>query len=778
MSKSYSSPGKSILPKTLIYLALAILSSACNMMKNVPEDKYLLNRYYLKIDNKEIPRKDLEDIIKQKPNKRIFGLFRLNLGLYDLSSIKSKNWLNRSLRKLGEEPVIYDEILKDNTIQQMSMYLKNRSYYNSSVRDTILFRKRKAIISYIIKTGISYKLQKIDYKIDDKEISKILLADSLNCILKRGSAFEVDMLQNERTRIEELLKNKGYYSFSKEYIFFEADSALNKHSINLVLGIKYYQIKNQDGTISNVPHSVYKLGNIKVVLGKNQVGDSTYLSALHSFDTLYVNNLLFIYPGKVIVRPAILFNNIYLTTGQTYCQRDVDETYKSLSSLKIFKFINIVFTKDTIHVTDSIKTIDCCIQLATVDFQSYQTSAELTNTEGFFGVGGSIIYQHKNLLKGAEIFDLKLKGATEAIKKTQSSYIRFTNTLDLGAEAKIQFPKYLLPFLSEQFMRKFNPKTTLSIAYNYLRRPEYAHNLANISFGYSWKGNRFTTYQINPVDVNYVKLVSATEMFKDSISKTYLKYSFLDHFVAKSSFSFTFNNQIPKKKTPFYYFRFNAETAGNSLNLLSKTFHARQDTDNAYQLFNIKFAQFIKGDIDFRYYQPTYSTDKIVYRIFIGVAFPYGNSKTVPFEEQYYSGGANSIRAWQVRNLGPGTYIDPVKSTYPDKTADIKLEANLEYRFKLFWLLEGALFIDAGNIWSINKNDNRTGALFSFNKFIDQIAIGPGFGTRFDFTYFIFRLDLGFKLRDPTQPYGQRWAFGEKISINYFNPTIGIGYPF
>lgn len=231
------------------------------------------------------------------------------------------------------------------------------------------------------------------------------------------------------------------------------------------------------------------------------------------------------------------------------------------------------------------------------------------------------------------------------------------------------------------------------------------------------------------------------------------------------------------------FFRFNFEMAGNTLRLLSNALHAIKDTDNAYRLFNIEFSQYIKGDVDFRYYQPINVTDRMVYRIFVGVAYPYGNSKEIPIEKQYFSGGANSIRAWQAYNLGPGSYKDTTQEGgYPDKTSDIKLEGNMEYRFKLFWILEGALFLDVGNIWSINKNDTRKGAVFTFDHFLSQVAVGTGFGMRFDFSFFIFRLDLGLQLRDPTL-INHPWSFNKSSSdtrtfTDLLYPSIGIGYPF
>lgn len=756
----------------LLFIMFLFLFSACNTVKYVPEDKYLLDRNYLRIEGKNVNKKDVELLIQQKPNKRILGLVRFHLGLYNLSKPGKNTWFSKAFRKIGEEPVIYDDDMKEQTKRQINLYLKNKGYYNSLITDTLLIKRKTVRVHYSVKTGVPYKLEKLNYLIEDSLISKLVLPDSTNCLLKTGSTFDIDQMQNERLRIEAFLKNRGYFNFNKEYIYFKADSAFGNHTVHLLLGIKKFQLKSDSG-ITYIPHLLYKLGNVKVIFEKKQLIDTVYnnIYIYHLPDTVMINDIHVIYQESHSVKPNLLVNKIYLAPGQLYSQRNVEETYKSLSSLKIFKFVNIVFEEDTTGDTDSIKVINCRINLATTDFQSFQTEAELTNSEGF-GVSGSLVYQHKNLFKGAEIFDFKVNGATEAIKQ-KTSALDFRNTIELGSEVKVQFPKYLLPFRTEEFIRRYNPKTSISIAYSYKRRPDYTHAIANISFGYNWNGNRYTTFQLNPVDINYVKLLHYTPSFKDKISNTYLEYSFSDHLVPVTSFSYTFNNQRFKRNSKFIYFRFNEETAGNSARLLCKAFDEPLDTSNSYQLFSITFSQYIKSDVDFRYYRPLNTTDKIVYRVFIGVGYPYGNSKTIPFEKQYFAGGANSLRAWQIRNLGPGTYKEINKSLYPDKTADMKLEANIEYRFKLFWILEGALFIDAGNIWSI-KDDTRTDAVFHFNSFYNQLAIGPGIGTRFDFSFFIFRFDLGFQLRDPIN----KWAFGKEITRKYLNPTIGIGYPF
>ncbi|MCK4921601.1 MAG: BamA/TamA family outer membrane protein, partial [Bacteroidales bacterium] len=441
-----------------------------------------------------------------------------------------------------------------------------------------------------------------------------------------------------------------------------------------------------------------------------------------------------------------------------------------------FRSVNINFKESQAEIDKGEKSIDCEILLTPSILQSFTVEVEGTNSSGNIGAAGNLIYQHRNLFKGAENFDLRFKGALETLKESYSA--NFGNMVELGSEMRVSIPKFILPFKTDQFIKKFNPSTTVSVAYNFQRRPDYSRTIANISFGYNWKGNRFLTHIINPIELNFVKIPYKSQKFIDWLEGKYIFYSYQPHLVSVSNYSLIYTNQNIQKSSDFQYLRLNLESAGNLLSTSFNLLDIETQGDN-YKLFNTEFAQYLRGDFDFRYYNVINDNNSVVYRLFAGAGIPYANSNALPFEKKYFSGGANSIRAWQVRNLGPGSYVEEITNTYPNKTADIKLEANIEYRFKLFWLLEGALFIDAGNIWAINSSDEREGALFTTNTFHKEIAVGTGFGTRFDFSFFVFRLDLGVKARDPILPDGQRWIIGNrKMNSDDFTVNIGIGYPF
>jgi outer membrane protein assembly factor BamA len=393
------------------------------------------------------------------------------------------------------------------------------------------------------------------------------------------------------------------------------------------------------------------------------------------------------------------------------------------------------------------------------------------------GGGGNLVYRHKSLFHGAENFETKLTGAFEILDPEKFS--RIDNTVKIGAEVSLDVPKFMLPVLkSEAFVKKYHPKTSFSALYNYQERPDYTRTIANLSFGYKWKSSSFMNHFINPVELNILRLPFRSEKFKDAIEATYLQNSYEDHFLSLSSYSLIYNNQNVKKARDFQYFRLNSEIGGNILTGVNHLI-GQEKPQEYFELFGIRYAQFFKLDVDFRYYQILDSDSRIVYRFFAGGGLPYGNSEALPFVKQFFSGGANSIRAWNVRSLGPGSYSPEELTGYPNQTGDLKLEANVEYRFSMLWILEGAFFLDAGNIWTIEEHENLEGAKFEAGKFVNDMALGTGFGLRFDLSFSVVRLDLGLKLRDPKYPSPEKWLPGSrKISSNTVSWNIAIGYPF
>jgi hypothetical protein len=450
--------------------------------------------------------------------------------------------------------------------------------------------------------------------------------------------------------------------------------------------------------------------------------------------------------------------------------------------------VNISYSEAAMPEDESalIKYLDASIMLTLQTPQSYRIELEGTNSSGNFGGAVNLIYQHKNLFHGAELFSTTLRGAYEAIRETR----KLKSIQEYGIESNLKLPQFLLPFIKkEDFIKKYNPSTNITTAWNYQSLPLFTRTVATATFGYSWRAGNYQSHIVNPLQLNLVKIPpgSLDSTFEARIKRSYQAYSYRNVLILGGGYSFIYNNQNILGSNDYWFLRINAETAGNMLSLVKRI----SGKGNRNQEFlGQPFAQYVRTDFDLRYYYRFNNGNSVVYRGFVGVGIPYGNSRAIPFEKQYFSGGANSIRAWQVRTLGPGSY-SPVMSgpyrqegtTFLNQTADIKIEANAEYRFKLFWLLEGALFVDAGNIWNFNKDPGTPGAEFNIKNFYNDIAIGTGTGFRFDFKFVIARVDVGMKLRDPILVDGSRWIVNRRpYSIKRypsdFSLVFGIGYPF
>ncbi|MBT3209011.1 MAG: BamA/TamA family outer membrane protein [Bacteroidetes bacterium] len=770
---------KNIVRNTIGILLIFAVMLSCKPTKHVPQHKFLLKNVKIECDNKDIDINELENYIKQKPNTRILNMFRFHLFIYNLSnSGKDRKWKNKFKNVIGEEPVIYEEYQTKKTLKQFKLYLKNRAYYNSTIDDTTIFKRKQATILYRISANEPFKINKIEYKIQDTAIKKILLADTLNSLLKKGILFDTEILQEERSRISNVLKNNGYYYFSKKFVDFLADSLSNSKQINLVVNIHENQQINSENQIVFSKHKKYKIKDVCFYTDYDQTKALNQKEEyFKNFDTISIEGVNFAYQNSLKITPDVIFNANYLVPDQFFSLINVSETNKRLAALQVFKIINIQF----IPLEDITENyLNCKIYLSPTVSQSYTVEGELTSSSGYIGFGGNLMYKHNNLFKGAEIFNLKLLGSAESQSTVEDNPQNekgfIPNTIEYGFETKLFLPKFLIPFNNLKNYRKFKPKTSLSLAYHYQNRPDYTRTIRNASFGYYWKGDSYTENLINPIEINSIKLSDATEEFLDYLDTLYIKSSYETQFISSTNYSYIFNNQNVKKSTDFNFFRLNTEVAGNLLTLSNLILNTKKDEDY-YQVLNSRYAQYFKFDIDFRHYNYINPKNIIIYRGFFGIGIPYGNSESIPFVKKYFSGGANSVRGWRVRSLGPGSYID--SSNVPNLSADIKLEANLELRFDMFWIIKGAIFLDFGNIWALSeKTDNRIGASFEFDRFYKEIAVGTGIGLRFDFGFFVFRSDLGIKVRDPME-IENKWIIGNReYSSQDFMLNVGVGYPF
>lgn len=769
--------------RILSFMACIILLASCNSTRFVPEGKYLLNRISVRSDNKNLKREELKIHVRQKENLRILGVLKFHLGVYNLSSgTKENDWLKR----VGEAPVLYDEFQTQKSKDQLQIFLKNKGYYNAVVKDSLVINqaKKKLNLIFDIKAGIPYRIRNYTYSIKDKSLQDIILKDSVNQLLKSNDIFDLDVLNAERQRIATHLKNRGYYKFSEEFVSFQADTNFYRHQVDLTMNVDDALLNNDEAEV--VAHQKYKIRNYLIYPDFKTV-DLTGVQQEQKLDTLIDKDYSFIYSGRLKYRPILFYNLNRMKDSTWFCLQNAEKTYRALNRLKQFKLINISFAETNALAKDSIPLLECKMQLSPLPSQNFSIDVEGTNSSGNLGVAGNLNYQQRNVFGGAEVLDIQLRGARERQQALQGNNRFNFNTQELGFETSLTIPKFL-SFINGNRRFSFQiPETRFSAGYNYQNRPDYTRTITNLKFGYIWKTSEFIFHTLNLLDLNYVNLYKFNEAFINSIRDLYIKSSFTDHLISASNYSWMYNTQNVNKRDDYKFFKLNIESAGNLLSIYSRLVNKAKIVDidtitgirnSYYEVLNTRFAQYLKGDFEYRYGHMIDKSSSVVGRAFFGIGVPFGNFNVLPFEKKYFTGGANGIRAWQVRSLGPGSYKAP-SDVYPNQSSDIKLEANLEYRFKFFWRMEGAFFLDAGNIWAINYKDNREGAVFKMDTFYKQIAVGSGFGLRFDFTYFLFRLDLGVKMRDPSLAAGKRFIPGNyQLSSDQFNLSFAIGYPF
>lgn len=752
---------------------LLLFLGSCSSTKFVPEDEHLLTNVKIKNKARDISREKLKPYVRQHENTKLLGFWKFYLGLYNLSGQDDDKGFNRWLRRIGEEPVIFDPYLVSQSAQQMKLYLNNQGYFQASVHDTVIYRgKQKAKVVYSIDPGDRYYINDVDYRIEDDSIRNEVLADTLETLLREGRPFTVELHERERERINKNLRNKGFYKFSEEFIYFLSDTSIGDYRVNDSL-----IVMSPEEVLGKKHHQKYRIDNVlfQVGIGTNELLNEDTGRVTNGFDTLRFEGVFIVYEDELSFKPQLLTSSTYIRSNDYFNAELVDRTHQLLSGLRLFRYINIRFRETGRTNKNNEPLLDCIISLSPGKPQSFSVDIEGTNSSGNIGAAGSFNYQHKNLFKGGEFFTLNTRLARQN-QFVRSSTEEF-NTIEIGGEASIVIPRFWIPLRIQQFRQRYNPRTNISLAYNYQRRPDYTRTIANARLGYNWRSSRYITHAFYPLEFNLVNIPDLSREFEERISETFLRYTYENHLIVNMNYSFLFNQQTLGQKNDFWYFRANLESAGNVLSLLSPLWENGNNGDYS-RLLGIRYAQYVKSDIDLRFHNRIDRYTSLVWRFFAGVGVPYGNLNVLPFEKRYFSGGANSIRAWPVRGLGPGSYSEEEFRFY-NQTGDMKMEMNLEYRFKLFWLLEGALFVDAGNIWSIRESSSPEGGLFDVRNFYEEIAVGTGIGARFDFNYFIFRFDMGLKTHDPSLPEGERWI---PLSRPWRWDDVGfnfaIGYPF
>lgn len=774
---------------TYLCLPALFLLFGCNPARKLAENQYLMSSYLVKVDSPKLDADELENIVKQKPNKAIIRIgnrryIRFHLWFYNFANNgKTRNYKNWLKNVIGEEPVLLDTMLTRKSTHQLKLYLIKKGYFNASVKDSTILRNKQARIYYKITCGDPYRFRNYSYQLPDTAINRLVLNESNKTLIHTNDVYDEFVIEQERERLTTLLRNNGYFYFQKEYIHFDADSGLQSKQVDLIAGIKNPEKRLADtDSIIEGSHQKYRINKVYILPQFNAKQKD------HIFqDTSEYYNYTFLFDRKLMFRRSILTRPFFLIPGEYYRQQNVEETYKLMGNLRAFKYTNVNFKEaknDTMP-----NALDAFLQLSPAPRQSFSVAAEGTYNSGNFGVSGNLIYQNKNVFKGAEIFEIRLKGGLEvqniSTSGSTSTGEAITQTLNpfnifqIGPEFSLNFPRIIFPLPSHIRARYIKPKTTLSFSYNFQRRPEYYGTIANFSYNYNWKpfNQKYIRLTLTPSEINFVKVFlddDFRQKLLDSGNPISLKrYDPL--FVNSIQFNLVYNDQEAPLKNNFSYFRFDIETGGNIPTFYNRLAGTEQLEDGTYEKFGIRYAQYWKTNADYRFYKKTGPMSKLVARTFIGFGQPYGNSKVLPFVKSFYGGGVNDIRAWRTRRLGPGSLPDSLESKV-DQTGDMKIEFNLEYRYNVYKYLNAATFLDAGNIWLLKEDPTAPGANFVPSRMISDMALGGGFGLRFDFSFFVIRLDAAYPLYDPAAA-GDRWLIKnprlKEITVNF-----GVGYPF
>ena len=703
--------------RSLVYGLLLLLLTACSETKYVSEGDYLLDRIKLKSDTKAryLNLTELRSSVRQHGNSRWFSAAKIPLATYSLSGRDTTRWVNRMLRSIGEAPVLYDSLSTQSSAANLEMQMRNKGYLRATVDVDNTIKGKRLRTTYLLHPGEPYFLRNIQYDIQDSAIAVLLANDDvMSSGLRSGMLFTADNLNAERTRITRYLADRGYYRFNKDFINYRADSVEGSNIVDLVLVLQPYR----DARVSNVPHQVYHIGKLRYLSGN--VGDSI-----------------------IPLRRQVLRNNTFLEENALYAARDLQNTYNHFGRLDVVRYTNISF-----HEHPEEPVLDCDIQLSTNKPSTLSFQPEGTNTAGDLGAAATLTYQNRNIFHGSENLTIELRGAYESIKGLEG--YSTSNYVEYSVGSRLTFPRFIAPLLARSFRRRINATSEVSAQYDMQNRPEFYRRVFSVAWKYKWHAqNHHDRYQVDVLDLNYISMPWISETFRNEYLEnttsrnSILRYNYENLFVMKLGFGYSYNNGD-------YAIKANVETAGNLLNWASHALHFHQNAEGQYTFLDLAYAQYARGTFDYTRNLRLDYNNQLVFHVGLGIAYPYGNSRILPFEKRYFSGGANSVRGWSVRSLGPGKFVGhDGRIDFINQTGDMKLDLNVEYRAHLFWKFNGALFVDAGNIWTLREYEEQPGGQFRFSTFLDQLAASYGLGLRLNFDYFIIRFDMGMKAVNP-----------------------------
>ncbi len=798
----------------LLLLFLCLLASiyACSPIKHISQDGYLLSKNKVECKSDAISSSDLKNLIKQDPNGTFLGV-KWGMYFYSLSSVgpdSTVGFFSRNVfRTLGSKPVELNPALTSRSVADMKTFLQTKGVFGASVRDTLVaprrlfapwtrYQRRRNVV-YKVEIPCRYKVNELSLSCEDSVLRSKIEPTMKSSPITKGSYYDEEKLGQLRSSISASLRESGYYAFGEKYISYVVDTALGNNSLNIELVVSNPQMR-QGEEVVETSHKPYKIRQI-FIYPDYYPATSSYHVPIKDTITIFhkphrkmkASKLNFIRSEHNSIKYKPLIRSVLLQNGDLFSPSISKSTRSALSQLQNFKYIDISFMADNTSTADTLP-LDCLIRLSMakpiklstsfeMNFSAVNNSINLQQTSSL-GSEFNIGFTHNNLLRGAEIFSSNLKAAAEVrsdifSSNKEGSLWNWFNAFEMGFDVGIELPRFLAPFSTRLYSMRFRPHTSIKLAYNIQKRTYYDRKISTINYEYSWQSSPANSFFLSPVEINFVDMEITDEAYANLISSLdkRIQYQMSDHLVMDARFSFVHNGQLSSQnKKSFNYFRANIETAGNLLYLISKLSNQTPNPQGEYELFSVPYSQYVRGDFDFVHYYATGKKSRLVYRFFAGAGWYYGNARSLPYEKSFFAGGANNIRAWQLRELGPGS-SSPQNDYDKSQTGDLTFGASVEYRFPLFSILEGAAFVDAGNIWTWKEQDGLSGGSFAADRFFKEIAVGAGLGLRLNIQFLILRFDVAAKAYDPSARQGSRFVL-PNTKFKDLQIQFGIGYPF
>jgi len=762
-----------ILNKYIVFL-ICLLLFACSGTRHLPAGEKLYTGAIIKlesvdkINNQGTLKTVAQNAVSLKPNKRFLGM-RPKLWMYMKAGDNPKGKFKKWLKRNGEAPVLISDVKPDNTSAIIDAKLFNVGIFKTHTEFKIIEKKRTAQIMYISHIHKPYAIKEVKYAVSDELLNNLILSEKEKSLIKPGDDYNLDLLKRERIRMDASLKKSGYFYFSPDYLLFKADTSNANHDVTLKLTLKDSIPKNAS--------SIYRINKVFI--------DQEYSleeDIMHIKDTInYKNNIFFGKKSEMKIRPKVIVRSVYLKKYDIYSRENHNTTLNRLMSMGNFKFVRMKFSEsDT-----SGGYLDVNILMTPMPKRTFRAEVEfVSKSNNYIGPRMNLSLLNRNTFSGAELLNLNMAGSFEAqfIGKGRNLY-----SYSWNPELELTFPRFVVPFNLNRTHSTYIPKTHFSLSYNFTKRVDYfdMHTLQFL-YGFKWKKDILKEHELNPVSISYTSILNKSTAFEALLtSNPFLKKSYEEQFVAGANYAFTYNEQVLQEKRLQYYFNLTTEVAGNAFSLANIIGGNKITSENPSKVIGSIYSQYARLAVDARTYYNFKSKNKWVMRFIAGVAAPYGNSSVLPYAKQFFSGGPNSIRAFHINSVGPGTYNqNAVNKGFMQLGGDVKLEMNAEYRFTIIGFLKGALFADAGNVWLLQSNPTNIGSPFSFSGFANEIAMGAGIGVRIDVSFFILRFDFATPFRKPWLTDNNKWVI-DKINIGNASwrsenlvLNVAIGYPF